>query len=59
MRTSVDLPDPDSPITTKTSPFATSNETSRTAATHPVLASNSARESSASGDPTIWSALGP
>ena len=35
-------PLPDSPITTKTSPGATSKETSRTAATHPVFSSSSA-----------------
>ena len=43
MRTSVDLPEPDSPITTKTSPGATSNETSRTAATQPVFSRSSCR----------------
>ena len=59
MRTSVDLPDPDSPMTTKTSPWPTSKQMSRTAATHPVFASSSARGRSASGVPTMRSALGP
>ena len=59
VRTRVDLPDPDNPITTNTSPGQTSNETSRTAATQPVLARSSARESSASGLPTTRSAFGP
>ncbi len=58
MRTSVDLPEPDNPITTKTSPWATSNETSRTAATHPVFASSSPRGRSASGVPTMRVGLG-
>ncbi len=44
-------PDPERPITTNTSPGQTSNETSRTAATQPVLARSSERESSASGVP--------
>ena len=44
VRTSVDLPDPERPITTNTSPGQTSNETSRTAATQPVFARSSARE---------------
>ena len=34
-RTRVDLPEPDSPMTTKTSPGATSKLTSRTAAVQP------------------------
>ena len=59
IRTSVDLPEPDRPMTTKTSPGATSNETSRTAATQPVFARSSARGRSASGEPTIRSAFGP
>jgi len=42
-RTSVDLPDPDKPMTTNTSPGATSKETSRTAIVLPVLARNSVR----------------
>ncbi len=46
-------------MTTKTSPGATSNETSRTAAVFPVLARNSARGSDASGLPLIFSGLGP
>ena len=58
-RTSVDLPEPDSPITTKTSPGATSKETSLTAAMQPVFSSISARLMSASGVPMIWSAFGP
>ena len=47
-RTSVDLPEPDRPITTNTSPSGTSKLTSRTAATQPVRASSSARGRSAS-----------
>ena len=58
-RTSVDLPDPESPITTKTSPGFTSKDTSFTAATQPVLACSSLRGRSASGVPMILSALGP
>jgi hypothetical protein len=53
------LPEPESPITTNTSPGHTSNETSRTAATQPVLARSSLRDSSASGVPTIEPAFGP
>ena len=41
VRTSVDLPDPDSPMTTNTLPGLTSSETSRTAATQPVFSRNS------------------
>src|SRR5262245_45147013 len=59
MRTSVDFPEPERPITTKTSPWPTSNETSRTAATQPVLSRSSARGNSASGEPTIRSGCGP
>ena len=59
VRTRVDLPDPERPMTTNTSPGQTSRETSATAATQPVLARSSARESSASGVPTTSSALGP
>ena len=59
VRTSVDFPEPDSPMTTNTSPGQTSIETSRTAATHPVLARSSPRESSASALPTTRSACGP
>ncbi len=58
-RTRVDLPEPDRPITTNTSPGATSNDTSRTAATQPVWFSSSLRVRSASGVPTTLSALGP
>ena len=57
-RTSVDLPEPDRPITTKTSPGATSKETSLTPTTQPVFSFRSARDSSASGVPMILSALG-
>ena len=59
MRTSVDLPEPERPITTKTSPGQTSNETSRTAATQPVFARSSARGRSASGVPSTLSARWP
>ena len=59
IRTSVDLPEPERPITTNTSPGATSKEMSRTAATHPVFSSSSARGRSASGVPTTLSAFGP
>ena len=58
-RTSVDLPEPDRPITTNTSPGATSNETSLTAMTQPVLACRSLRERSASAVPMIFSAPFP
>ena len=43
VRTSVDLPEPESPMTTNTSPGQTSSETSLTATTHPVFARSSAR----------------
>ena len=46
-------------MTTNTSPGQTSSETSRTAATQPVLARSSARGSSASGVPITWSAFEP
>ncbi len=59
VRIRVDFPLPDSPMTTNTSPGATSNETSRTAATQPVFSSSSARGSSASGESTMRSAFGP
>ena len=59
VRTSVDFPEPDRPMTTNTSPRQTSNETSRTAAIQPVFSRNSCRESSASGVPRMRSALGP
>jgi hypothetical protein len=39
---SVDLPEPDKPITTKVSPLATSKDTSRTPTVHPVSVSTSA-----------------
>ena len=58
-RTSVDLPEPESPMTTKTSPGATSKPTSRTAAVQPVLFRSSALGSFASSEPTIFSGLGP
>jgi hypothetical protein len=59
VRTSVDLPEPESPITTKTSPGQTSKETSRTAATHPVCSRSAARLNSASDVPMMRSAFGP
>ena len=59
VRTSVDLPDPDSPMTTKTSPGQTSSDTSLTATTQPVFALCSARGRSASGEPTSFSGFGP
>ena len=58
-RTRVDLPLPDSPITTKTSPGATVKLTSRMATTQPVFASSSARGRSTSGVPTTRAALAP
>ncbi len=58
-RTSVDLPEPDRPITTNTSPGATSNDTSLTPTTQPVFSFRSARESSASGVPRTLSQLRP
>ena len=48
VRTSVDLPEPDRPMTTKISPGHTSKETSRTAATQSCFARSSARGRSAS-----------
>ena len=57
--TNVDLPEPDNPITTKTSPGATSKETSFTAAVLPVFALNSERERLASAELTIFSGLSP
>ena len=59
VRTSVDFPDPESPMTTKTSPGHTSIETSRTATTQPVFSRSSRRGSSASGEPTSFSPFGP
>ena len=58
-RTNVDLPEPDKPMTTKTSPLATSKDTSRTAMVLPVLFRSSVRLKSASGVPINFSALGP
>ena len=58
-RTRVDFPEPERPITTNTLPSGTSKLTSRTAATQPVRASNSARGRSASAEPTTRSACGP
>ena len=58
-RTKVDFPEPESPITTKTSPGATSNETSRTAIVFPVCARSSERDKSANGEPTTLSAFAP
>jgi hypothetical protein len=58
-RTSVDLPDPDKPMTTNTSPGATSKETSRTAIVLPVLARSSVRDKFASADPITFSGLFP
>ena len=57
--TNVDLPEPDNPITTKTSPGATSKETFFTAAVLPVFSLNSERERSASDELTIFSGLSP
>ena len=54
-RTSVDLPEPERPMTTKTSPGATSKETSLTPTTQPVFSLRSARHRSASGVPMIRS----
>ena len=59
VRTSVDLPEPERPITTNTSPGQTSKLTSRTAVMHPVFSRSSERERSASGVPMILSAWGP
>ena len=47
-RTSVDLPEPERPITTNTSPGATSNDTSRMPTTWPVFSWSSLRDSFAS-----------
>ena len=58
-RTSVDLPLPERPMTTKTSPRLTSNEMSRDATVQPVLAISSARGSSTSPLPTTRAAFGP
>ena len=46
-------------MTTNTSPGQTSNETSRTATTHPVFSRSSPRGRSASGEPTSRSPRGP
>jgi hypothetical protein len=57
-RTSVDFPEPDSPITTNISPGATSKVTSRTAAVHPVRSSSSrllnAHSSGLAGTASAW-----
>ena len=58
-RTSVDLPLPDRPMTTKTSPGQTSKETSRRAIIEPVLPRSSSRDRSASGVPMILCSAGP
>ena len=59
VRTSVDLPEPERPMTTKISPGQTSKETSRTAATQPCFARSSERGRSASGVPITLSAWRP
>ena len=59
MRTSVDLPEPDNPMTTKTSPWATSNETSRTAATQPGLREQFTTRQVGVGRPDDLVGLGP
>ena len=59
VRTSVDLPEPESPMTTNTSPGQTSIETSRTATTQPVFSRSSPRGRNASGEPTSRSPRGP
>ncbi len=59
VRTSVDLPEPESPITTNTSPGQTCSEMSRTAIVQPVFSRSSARGSSASAEPIRRSARGP
>ena len=58
-RTSVDLPLPDNPMTTKTSPGQTSNETSRNAIIEPVFLRSSSRGRSASGVPMVLCSAGP
>ena len=58
-RISVDLPLPDNPMTTKTSPGTTSMSMSRIATTLPVCASSCLRGRSASSEPTIRSGFGP
>ena len=58
-RTSVDLPEPERPMTTKTSPSATSKETSLTAATHPVCSNSSGLLNCAFGVPMMELGLGP
>src|SRR3954451_13092923 len=59
-RIRVDFPDPDSPMTTKTSPFATSKLRLRTAATQLVRSSNSAElRAESSRFPGIFSPPGP
>jgi hypothetical protein len=58
-RISVDFPLPDSPITTNTSPGATSMSMSRIATTLPVCVCSWRRGKSANSDPTICSGFGP
>ena len=59
-RTSVDLPEPERPITTNISPGATSKLTSRTAAVHPVRSISSRLLSAhSSGERGTSSAFGP
>src|SRR5581483_2669143 len=58
-RTSVDLPLPERPITTNTSPRPTSNETSRAATVQPVFAISSARGRSTSPLEIARAALSP
>ena len=59
VRTRVDLPEPDRPMTTNTSPGQTSIETSRTATTQSVFSRSSPRGRYASGEPTRRSGCGP
>src|SRR5688500_4641643 len=58
-RTSVDLPLPERPITTKTSPGLTSKDTSRTATVEPCLRRSSALDRSAAGVPMSRCSAGP
>ncbi|CAM5640202.1 hypothetical protein SVIOM342S_08497 [Streptomyces violaceorubidus] len=59
-RTRVDLPEPDRPMTTKTSPLRTSKETSATAAVQPVRERSSAGlRAVRSGSAGTRAALGP
>ena len=59
VRTSVDLPEPERPMTTKTSPGWISIDTSRTATTQPVFWRSSRGGSSQSGVPMSLSPWGP